>query len=436
MDLHYTTGRGIIAGLLMVALGAGAAHAQPETDSDRPEWYAGIGVGMSFSQLQFSDLDKSLYPDNSSNFSGVFSVFAEYDFGRQRRFAVRPQLSFLTRGGKLSNIGRDYFANYGYPEGNPERLVDAVYQLKATYFDIRVPLIYQFGRASWKIRPYAYAAPILGFVTDGNVSARQEFEGGVIEGVRYDLSKANMASTRFAAAVGVGAKWQFTINDAPFFLGLDLSYEFGITDTYGSKEKDGEANAVSFFPTSDKVYGSRRISGFEASLTFGIPFSAFRKKTPAAPVVPVYTEPVYTPVAVVVAEEKPCYTLDEIIDLMGRGEPVAGKTICAIDDVNFEFGKSTINPSSNVYLDKLAETIKRTNADICVKGHTDNVGSEEFNLELSRQRALEVVRYLRGRGVDGSKLSYEYYGMTHPLTDNDTEEGRRLNRRVEFEILK
>ena len=436
MDFYKHLRRGLLLGVSLTAAGVSPAFAQGPADSDEAEWYVGIGAGMNFSQLQYSELDKELYPDNNFNFSGVFSVFAEYDFGRSRCFAVRPQLSFLTRGGKLSNIGRGYFANYDYPETDPDKLEDVVYQLKATYFDIRIPLIYQIGPASWRVRPYAYVAPVLGFVTGGHVNARQEFADGVVEGVRYELSKANMSALRFAAAVGIGAKWQIMINDAPFFIGADLSYEFGVTDTYSSREKDGDVNGISFFPAASRVYGSRRLSGFEAALTFGVPFSAFRKKAPEPPVVQVIQEPVRPAPVAPAKVEKQCYTLDEIIDLMTKGQSVAGKTICAIDDVNFEFGKSSITPSSNQYLQKLAETLKRTNANICVKGHTDNVGTEEFNLELSRQRALEVLRYLRNYGVDESKLSYEYYGMSRPLTSNDTEDGRRLNRRVEFEILK
>lgn len=414
-----------------------------DSDSDRPEWYVGIGCGLNFSNFHFSDIDEVLYSESKSNMSGVFSFFAEYDFGHSRCFAVRPQFSFLTRGGSLEDIGRGYFANYDYPATDPDRLENAIYQLKATYFDIRVPLIYQFGKASWPVRPYAYVAPVFGFVTGGNVSARQEFADGTIEGVRYDLTKANMSAAYFAAAFGVGAKWQFDINDAPFFLGVDLSYQLGLSDTYGKKEKNGTAEAVSFFPTTSQVSGSRKISGFEASLTFGVPFSAFKRKAKAPVEQPVTIQvPVEQPVIAapktetVQHVEKPCYTLDEIIYLMSQGQPVDGKTICAIDDVNFEFGKSSITPSSNAYLKKLAETLKRTNANICVKGHTDNVGTEEFNLELSKQRAIEVVKYLRNHGVDSSKLRYEYYGMSRPLSDNDSEEGRRLNRRVEFEILK
>ena len=123
--------------------------------------------------------------------------------------------------------------------------------------------------------------------------------------------------------------------------------------------------------------------------------------------------------------------------MMSRGESVSGKTICAIDDaVNFDFGKSNIKSESYSYLNTLAETLIRTNSKIKIKGHTDNRGTEEFNMNLSRERAISVMQYLVQRGVSPDKLSYEAYGMSKPLTENDTDEGRRLNRRVEFEILK
>ena len=135
------------------------------------------------------------------------------------------------------------------------------------------------------------------------------------------------------------------------------------------------------------------------------------------------------------APEKPCYTLDEIIDLMAKNESIEGKTICAVDAITFDFSKSTIKPESYEYLDKLATTLIRSNRRIEVKGHTDNVGSEDFNMNLSRERAEAVVEYLVKKGVNRNKLTYSYYGMTRPLTTNDTEEGRAMNRRVEFTIL-
>lgn len=163
-----------------------------------------------------------------------------------------------------------------------------------------------------------------------------------------------------------------------------------------------------------------------------VPFSIFSGKGQPAP------EPEPEPVVAAPEPEpadKPCYTLDEIIDLMAKNESIEGKTICAVDAITFDFAKSTIRPESHEYLDKLATTLIRSNRRIEVKGHTDNVGSAEFNMDLSRQRAEAVVDYLVKKGVDRNKLTYSFYGMSRPLSTNDTDEGRAMNRRVEFTIL-
>ncbi|MBQ5924409.1 MAG: OmpA family protein, partial [Alistipes sp.] len=71
-----------------------------------------------------------------------------------------------------------------------------------------------------------------------------------------------------------------------------------------------------------------------------------------------------------------------------------------------------------------------------VKGHTDNTGPEDLNLRLSKARALVVMEYLKECGVSSKRISYAYYGEDLPLSTNETAEGRRLNRRVEFELKK
>ncbi|MBR6015808.1 MAG: OmpA family protein, partial [Prevotella sp.] len=69
-----------------------------------------------------------------------------------------------------------------------------------------------------------------------------------------------------------------------------------------------------------------------------------------------------------------------------------------------------------------------------VKGHTDDRGADDYNMELSKKRAQAVYNYMIQRGVSRSKLTYSYYGKTQPIESNETDEGRRMNRRVEFEI--
>ena len=69
-----------------------------------------------------------------------------------------------------------------------------------------------------------------------------------------------------------------------------------------------------------------------------------------------------------------------------------------------------------------------------IEGHTDNLGTYEYNIQLSLDRAMAVANYLLGKGLPGERINYEGYGYTRPLSDNRTEEGRQLNRRVAFRI--
>lgn len=122
--------------------------------------------------------------------------------------------------------------------------------------------------------------------------------------------------------------------------------------------------------------------------------------------------------------------------MLQRGEEVYGKTICAVNDILFDSGKSVIKDGSKAYLRKIADVVIETGLYVEVKGHTDNTGPEDLNLRLSKARALVVMEYLKECGVSSKRISYAYYGEDLPLSTNETEEGRRLNRRVEFELIK
>lgn len=74
--------------------------------------------------------------------------------------------------------------------------------------------------------------------------------------------------------------------------------------------------------------------------------------------------------------------------------------------------------------------------EISINGHTDNQGSDSYNQKLSEQRAKSVYEYLLKKGINNNKIKYKGYGETVPLTNNDTEENRKKNRRVEIEIIK
>ena len=68
-------------------------------------------------------------------------------------------------------------------------------------------------------------------------------------------------------------------------------------------------------------------------------------------------------------------------------------------------------------------------------GHTDSMGEDQFNMDLSQRRAKAVYDFFVSKGIDANRLTYEGYGETQPIEDNTTEIGRQKNRRVELKIL-
>jgi OmpA-OmpF porin, OOP family len=107
-----------------------------------------------------------------------------------------------------------------------------------------------------------------------------------------------------------------------------------------------------------------------------------------------------------------------------------------LDDVEFDFGKSTLRTQSYSTLDDLVDYLKRKpNERIEIGGHTDNIGSDEKNLVLSLERAKSIVNYLIARGISNDRVVAKGYGADEPIEDNSTEEGRQKNRRTEVKIL-
>ncbi|MBC7973715.1 MAG: OmpA family protein, partial [Myxococcales bacterium] len=113
--------------------------------------------------------------------------------------------------------------------------------------------------------------------------------------------------------------------------------------------------------------------------------------------------------------------------------PEFSGTIAGID---FDFNKDTIRATSKPVLDKAVAVLKEF-PDVRVKivGHTDDVGTPEFNADLSRRRAEAVKKYMTDAGVDPSRIETEGRGALEPVGPNDTEANRAKNRRIDFEVI-
>ena len=117
--------------------------------------------------------------------------------------------------------------------------------------------------------------------------------------------------------------------------------------------------------------------------------------------------------------------------------PIEVGQVVRLNNIFFETNKSVLKPESFPELDRTVKFLKSNpKVEIEVLGHTDNVGSEEYNLNLSKARAASVSKYIQDKGIEGSRVISKGFGESQPQATNDTEEGRQINRRVEFRILK
>ncbi|MGN0001889.1 MAG: OmpA family protein [Sphingobacterium composti] len=106
----------------------------------------------------------------------------------------------------------------------------------------------------------------------------------------------------------------------------------------------------------------------------------------------------------------------------------------AIKNLEFETGKSTIRSTSYSSLDRVAAILIEKNFSLKLAGHTDNTGSLQTNLRLSKERAEAVKAYLVSKGANASRIEATGYGPNQPIASNSTAEGRQQNRRVEFTL--
>jgi len=145
------------------------------------------------------------------------------------------------------------------------------------------------------------------------------------------------------------------------------------------------------------------------------------------------------PATVVAAPAKPAPA--KVAPTPAEPKPVAvppkPKKIIILEGVNFGFDVAELTPQAQVVLDEqIAILEKEPDIKVEIVGHTDSIGTEEYNKRLSEGRATVVKEYLISKGITPDRLEAVGYGESLPIDTNWTSEGRTKNRRVELNILK
>lgn len=110
--------------------------------------------------------------------------------------------------------------------------------------------------------------------------------------------------------------------------------------------------------------------------------------------------------------------------------------VVTLGNILFEFNRAELKPGAERNLQPLVDYLSNNpERDLLIEGHTDSVGDEQYNRELSRERAAAVQQFLTRQGISRDRLTVRGYGEQYPVASNDTDAGRQQNRRVDVVIL-
>jgi outer membrane protein OmpA-like peptidoglycan-associated protein len=117
--------------------------------------------------------------------------------------------------------------------------------------------------------------------------------------------------------------------------------------------------------------------------------------------------------------------------------PVEIGQVIRLNNVFFDFDKWDLRPESFIELNRVVKLLEENpGIEIEMSAHTDSRGTDDYNFRLSDNRARSVMNYIISRNINSTRITSHGYGETKPVATNDTDDGRQLNRRVEFTILK
>lgn len=298
------------------------------------------------------------------------------------------------------------------------------------------------GRISWKVKALLFpfeSVPFLYGVVGGGMSRYTEYP-------IVDTPMAINGRDAFYTAdvtAGLGYMFPMRIGNYEFALRAEALYELG--DRFLLRENDftTDVSAPSTFKSAVLNVGLQ------------LPFAKAQPPPPApapvqvvAPAAPVDSDgdgvpddldkcPGTAPGVKVDANGcplNPCKTPEagERISLEGCG---VGDVI-VLRGVNFEFDKARLTANAETILNQVSDELNE-HVDITVElgGHTDSLGSDEYNQRLSEKRAAAVKKYLGAHGIATERMTSVGFGESAPVDSNETEEGRERNRRVELKVL-
>ncbi|MFZ6849192.1 OmpA family protein [Undibacterium sp. RuRC25W] len=366
----------LITGLLLVSQGshAEAPWTNPDwADWSNSAWYAGAGVGRSAATIDQDRITASLIENGASS---VMFNSSEHDTAYKLMLGKQMNQYFAIEGGYF-DLGKFSFNATTIPAGTLNGT--------ANFRGLNVDVI--------GFLPITERFSVFGLIGANYARANVHFTGNRLNAV----TNPNPTETKLNPKFGLGLEYKLTE-------ALSLR---GEVERYRVNDAVNNRGDVNFY-SINLIY------------KFGQPTS--RPAPPMARVEP----PVNVPPAAIVRTVPPPPP---------PPTPTSEKVTFSAETL-FDFDKSIVKQEGKVALIDLLKKLEGMDTEVMVTvGHTDSIGTEEYNQKLSMRRAEAVKSYLVLSGVDASRIYTEGKGKTQPIADNKTSEGRAQNRRVTVEVI-
>lgn len=422
-----------------------AATVEEDPEVIFPRNLIGVRGGVNFSDMIYSYDGIDRY-SHHTQLQGLAGLFGHFHLGKTN-FAIRPEVSYVGRADSLDWL-------------------DVRYSLKARYLDLRLPLTYNIRFKNSCFSPYLMVAPQANMAFGGKVYYNDEVD--YPEGVSAPITKADINGLDLSVLAGIGFDYLIRTNGIPLLFSIEAGYNWGLLNTFAQREILGNPNVTESnrsiignpFFGAELWRETRHNRGIEVALRLALPIDDSWKSKPKPLVQKIDTVFVVKNDSITVTDtvyigndtiflnkpvrpidpdveyvRKDCYSFSEMYAFLTLGIDISDKRMCLFN-INFDFDSYKLRPESKSPLDEVAVMMKAfPEMRIKIIGHTDDRGSDEYNLTLSQNRAKSVAKYLNSKGVAMDRMETEGFGEKYPIDTNDTEEGCFNNRRVEIEIL-
>ena len=428
----------------------------PESPIDLP-YRIGVRGGFNIANMVYTNPAQAMQRyTHVPQLHGMGSLFLHLGF-EGTGLSISPEVGVIGKGVRLTEKCSD-----------EDFSADVDYRMDVKYLDFRMPLIYNFRLGHSAMSPYIMVVPNFSAAFGGNISYSAWYYTSTGEERRTattDITYADVNRFDFGVMFGAGMDFLIKTKGIPLVFSLEAGWNMGLYNTFAEREnlddrghQPPDASVILNDFWGAELWRNERYSrGIEVAARLSLPLGykqqnkkqeeeekievPYRTALPR-PTPPVDSTPDTTPEIVLDTVrvnnfnyvKKDCYTLEEMYTFLLEGVDIRDKRICMFN-INFDFDSDVLRPESEEPLNKILNLMNQfPEISIEVYGHTDSIGSVEYNQGLSERRARSAATYLVDHGIDPARLFPIGFGKLLPIDTNETEEGRFHNRRVEFDI--